>query len=128
MPNMMATRLHSIPEIDRDADAHVKRQRQDLDVGPGRVVVVRVNRAGSVDAFVRYRGVVVEIGIEAELQGQDVAVLVATALGDFVAVVAACVVSPGDADETEGVDREGRDRDVTLCARNWVIDRVEGDV
>jgi hypothetical protein len=127
--DMVATRLHSIAEIDADADANIKRHRQDLDVGPACVIVVRVHGAGFEDASVCYHaGIVVALGSEAELHSQDVAILVAAALRDFVAVAAACVVSPGDADETEGGDREGRDRDVTDFARNWVVDRVEVDV
>lgn len=126
--NMMMQRVHSIAEIYRDDGANVKRHRQDLDTGPTRVAVVRVDLASSGDASGRHRGVVVALGVEGELQSQDVAALVAVASVAGEAVTATCVVSPRDADEMEGRDCEVGIGGETARSYGRVVDRVEGSV
>ena len=119
--------MHRIAEVDRDADAHFKRHRKDLDAGPGRVAAVvwvqRVFTSG--DSSSRRPILLVAPGNERELQSQDIAALItAVYTGPF----AAGMISPRDAGEAEVVDREGGDVDEADVAHDRDDSWVEGDV
>lgn len=119
--------MHRIAKVDRDADAHVKRHRKDLDAGPGRVAAVvwvqRVFTSG--DSSSRRPILLVAPGNERELQSQDIAALItAVYTGPF----AAGMISPRDAGEAEVVDREGGDVDEADVAHDRDDSWVEGDV
>ena len=119
--------MHRIAEVDRDADAHFKRNRKDLDAGPGRVAAVdwvqRVFTSG--DPSSRRPILLVALCNEREFQSQDIAALIATvSTGPF----AAGVISPRDAGEAEFVDREGGDGDEADVAHDRDDFWVEGDI
>jgi hypothetical protein len=128
--NVMASRQHSIAEINGDADAHVERHRQDLDAGPARVRVEMAQsgfavKDGSDDASSCRLIRVEAFGNVGEVQSQDIAALIAAT---STVPPAAGVISPRDTDDVESGDREGGDGDEAAVAHDWDVDWFEGDV